>query len=497
MPEEIKDRVDIRHSKYAQTEPLRTLFEDVCGGTAAIRAKHSDYLPQFPLEHDKDYKARWESATALNVTEKTIETMCGLVFQKEITLDKKVPQQIVDLWENIDNKGNHGNVFSRDIFEESFEGWSAILVDAPTAKANDLGEQKAMGLRPYWVAYDACDVINWDYQVNEVSRKTELSLVVFKECQSVAEGRYKRKEVTRYRTFILDGGVKWRLDEVRKSKDVNGKDEIIEIVGDTLIPKLDAIPVAFIGEPGDPPVLLDLAYTNLKHAQKLSDYESIIHKTCVPIPFTVGIDAAEFGKMAKVGSTMYHLPVGGSMAFAEVQGFAIDKARQALEDLKLDMATLGLAMLAANRKANADVTATEKLLDTIKETSTLQVRANQLKDAIELALSFTAKYLGQDEGGSVSLGATWSELVLSAQEITAYATLVADGVLSLESFLWTLEQADVLPEDVTAAKEMERIKTEMKELTPVRNAAANPNQGNNGPNNQTPQTTSPPPNPVG
>lgn len=506
-----KDIVSNTHGKYDATAPLRTLFEDVCDGTAKLREKCKTYLPQFPLEHKDDYAARCGSATMLNVTDKTVETMCGLVFQKDITLGDDVPPKIAALWENIDNKGNHGNVFCRDIFEESFDGWAAILVDAPTVVAGDAGQERNLGLRPYWVAYEACDVINWDYQVNPVSRKTELSLVVFRECQSVAKGRYLREDVVRYRTFFLgdNGGVYWRLDEEQKQKDAagnaTGKTVIVPVVDDTLIPKLDAIPVAFVGEPGDEPVLLDLAFTNLKHAQKLSDYEAIIHKTCVPIPFTVGVDAGEFGKITQVGATMYHLGMGSqgvtpTMAYAEVSGGSIDKARQALEDLKLDMAMLGLAMLAANRRANADVTATEKLLDTIKETSTLQVRANQLKDAIELALSFTAKYLGLEDGGSITLGATWSEMMLSAQDIQARAQLVADGSLSLESFLWTLEKADILPEDVTAVDELQRIETEMKTITPVRNAANMPNQdqrnlnnGGNQANNQTPV----PPGPTG
>lgn len=495
--EQKKDIVTLEHPDYTATAPMREVFEDVCDGTSALRAKHKTYLPQFPLEHDEDYKARWMSSTLLNVTQKTVETMCGLVFQKDITLGDDVPQKIIDIAENIDNQGNHLNIFCRNVFEESFDGWAAILVDSPATVASDLADQKTKGLRPYWRMYEACDVINWDYQVNPVNHKNELSLVVFRECSTVPAGRYLRNEVTRYRTFFLENGsVYYRVDE-EQTDDKTKEKKIVEIVPDTRLDAVKAIPVAFVGEPGDEPVLMDLAYTNLKFAQKESDLDNIVHMTCVPLKYSVGISAEEFGKVAISGATMFHLGTnpGAAINIVEVTGASIDKARQRLEDFKADMAMLGLAMLASNRRANANVTATEKLLDTIKETSTLQVRAIQLKDAIEAALGFTAQYfnLGDVGGGSITLGATWSEMMLSPQEIQVLATLVADGALSLESFLFRLEKGDFLPEDVTAADELKRIEAEAKAATPLRLAAKMPNGQQGGVNGD--QTQPQPPNP--
>lgn len=479
--DEKKDIVTLTHAEYDATAELRTVFDDVCDGTTALRAAHVKYLPQFPLEHADDYAARWRASTCLNVTQKTVETMCGLVFQKDITLGDDVPPELVDLCENIDNRGNHLNIFARDLFEDSFDGWSVILVDAPTATAADLGQQRALGLRPYAVAYDACDVINWDYQVNPVSRKTELSLIVLREHDSKQAGRFLREDVTQYRVFYLENGrVFWQLWE--EQKDEHGKVVVVQIVDDTAIDKLKQIPCAIVGELGDEPPLMDLAFTNLKYAQKESDYDSILHKTCVPIPYTTGIDASEAGK-AISGGLMWHLPKDATIGFAEVAGASIEKVRENLTDLKGDMAMLGLSMLKSDRRANSDVTATEKMLDTIKETSTLQVRAIQLKDAIEMMLGFMAQYRGLESGGSITLGATWTAMVLSSQEIQTLGALVADGSLSLESFLWTLEKADLLPEDITAEDEMKRITDELKTVRPVINAGNMPNES----------TTQPPP----
>ena len=51
---EQKDDCTIQHEDYIETAPLRETFEDVCDGTAALRAKHAQYLPKFPLEHADD-----------------------------------------------------------------------------------------------------------------------------------------------------------------------------------------------------------------------------------------------------------------------------------------------------------------------------------------------------------------------------------------------------------------------------------------------------------
>lgn len=484
--EDQKDIVTIEHAAYKATADLRTTFSDVIGGTAALRASYKKYLPQFPLEHDDDYKARWGAATMLNVTRKTRETLCGLVFQKPLTLSEDVPAEIVKLCENIDNQGNNLDTFARRVFEDSFDGWAVILTDTPDVVATDLAQQQTLGLRPYCVGYKAADVINWDYAIDPVSKRRVLSLIVLKETASKPVGMFKREYNPRYRVFhVKENKVYWQLWE-EQTKQVGGKTEteLVQIVPDTLH-SLDVIPVAVIGELGDPPPLMDLGYKNLEHAQTYSDYKAIIHKTCVPVPYTTGLDKAEAGE-ALSGAMMWHLPEGGSMGFAEVSGGSIEATRTSLEDNKVDMAWLGLQMLMPKPEQGGNATATEVVSDTIQDTSELQTRANQLKDALELTFGFIAQYMGKgkDEGGSIELGCSWQQMVLTPQEIQVLSSTVADGNMSLESFLWHLERAGKLPPDITAADEMKRIEEEQKTLQPVIKANQMPGMPNENQNEQ-------------
>lgn len=471
----IKDEPTITHPDYDATAPERQLYCDVLKGTIAMRNKN--YLPKFPLENDESYGYRLMLARAFNVVGKTLATFCGLVFRKPIMFGEDVPTQIRELSENIDNQGNHLDIFARQVFEDSYDGWAVILTDSPAVRVHDLAEQQQLGLRPYLTGYKAADVPLWDYQINQLTKKRELSLIVLREHRTVRRGVFLRETLEQYRVFqMIDGRVYWQLWEEQKNNS-DGKTKLVQIVNDTLLPEFDMIPIAIIGKLGARPPMAELAYSNLDHTRTYSDYKSILHKTCVPVPFTTGLDAAEAGK-AIAGDMMWCLPQGGTFQFAEVAGGSIAAVRACLEDLKIEMSWLGLQMLAPQPKNGSQATATEVISDTIQDTSELQVRATQLKDALELSLMHIAKYMKLAKGGSLELGCSWDQMLLSNDEINTLSGLVAEGHYSLESLLWQLEKGGKLPPDITAERELERIKADEEEaarIRPVINALNMPN----------------------
>lgn len=464
----MKDTPDIKHPDYLDSESEREMYLSLIAGTKKIR--DDKFLPKFPLESDLDYETRKGTATLLNVTKKTRDTLVGLVFQKEITFAKDSDKKLEDLAENIDNKGNHLNVFARSVFTDSFDGWACILADAPGTRLDDLGQQNALGIRPYLSVYKAANVTHWDYQINPVSKKKELSLIIFAETTNEKAGKFAVEPVNKLRAFYLENGrVYWEL--WKEQKNDRGEMEWVIETPQKLIDKLKEIPVSVVGELGKCPPLTDLAYLNIKYAQKESDYDSIIHKTCVPIPFTTGIDAGEVSK-AQAGGVMWHLPEKATLSFAEVSGGSIEKARQNLEDLKTDMSWLGLRMLMPKPQISA--TATEAVIDQIQDTSELQVMATQLKDALEKSLGHLALLSGmkKGEGGSIELGCSWNQMVLSPQELQILNTMVTDGNYPLEYLLYKAQKAGMFPPDGSVEQALDLITEEQVEMRPVKNANA-------------------------
>lgn len=418
---QIQDNAAAKHPDYDLMLKERKIYNDVFEGTLVLRRAGKAYLRKFPAELESSYNDRLNSSTLFNITEKTANIMTGLVFQGEIEFQNDVPKTIVDLAENIDNKGNHINVFAREVFLDSFEGLSLILVDAPDASnVVSLEDERRLALRPYWVKYEADDIINWETRINPISRSTELSLLVLRETTQEKSGKYLKTNVTRYRSYFLDenNNVAWQLFREYKQNPTATQIEL-KLDSEGVIEKVSQIPAAVIyGQKhgilkGSPP-LLDLALANLRHYNKQSNYDNLLALACIPVPYAKALESTKGDVIAFGSDILIKLSKEGEFGWATVDAGAFASLQKDLHDLEQQMAVLGLSML-ADKTQGVDLTATEALLNSISETAELRVMATSLKDALELCLGYTAEFLGlgRDEGGSIKLGTAWSAVAVS------------------------------------------------------------------------------------
>lgn len=398
-----EDKANNLHPKYDALSRLRVLTCDVRGGTSKLRDKKTTYLPMYPGESQSEYDARLKSSTAFNMLAKTEAVVAGLVFEGEIDVSK-VHSRIQPLLDNIDNRGNNFSVFARDVFQRAMDGCCIIFADSPPTKANDAGEEKALGLRPYLVAYDANCAVNWRWQVNAVSKRLELALLVLKEVSAEPAGRFVTKDVTRYRVLYLDQGiVRW---ELWRAKDGDGK-ELEPVPEDQgVFNGFTEIPVAIVGDLEAEPKLLDVAHLVIKHYQKESSFD-IIEYLSVPTFYTKGYegeDALHLGAASHV-----KLPIDGEVGFAQIDSAGHDSLKDSLTKIQQQIRILGSSVL-ADKTAQVEVTATETVLDNVAETAEIRVWSEQLKDALERALQFMGQYagLGEDQAGTIELGTAWA-----------------------------------------------------------------------------------------
>ncbi|MGI8542036.1 MAG: DUF4055 domain-containing protein [Aridibacter sp.] len=415
---EQKDLVNAKHPDYDVLYNKRKIYKDVFAGTLRLRKAEQTYLRKFPAELPASYADRLNSSTLFNMTEKTANIMTGLVFQNEIELQPDVPGVIKALTENIDNQGNHLNVFARECFLRSFEGLSLILVDAPdSANIESLEDERRLELRPYWIRYDADDIINWKTRVNPISKSTEISLIVLRETKQEKNGMFLTKDVTRYRVLYLDDNndVAWQVWREDKAN-INSKEVTLTKESFGIIEKVSRIPIAVIyGQKtgilkGDPP-LLDLAMTNLRHYNKQSNYDNLLSLACIPVLYAKGMEAKKDNVIAFGSDILVHLSADGELGWALVDGGAFASLQTDLKDIENQMALLGLSLL-ADKTTGVDLTATEALLNSIAETAELRVMASSLSDALETCLDYTAEYLGlgRANGGGIKLGTAWSKI---------------------------------------------------------------------------------------
>lgn len=454
-----------RCAAFQKMSPAWKIVHDVEKGTLHLRAQGTTYLPKFPAEHKDDYQTRLNSATLFNAYDRTRNGLIGMVFKKPLALNDDVPESIrgnkerkIDgLIENIDLAGTHLDVFAKEVMEDAFDGHSFILVDMQKGLGPEAtrADEIRSGHRPYWVKYKACQAVNW--MPISINGQVEIGQITFEEEVSEPDGEYGEKCVLQYRTFKLvetsaegaqakEYGVQWVL---KKKVQEEGKEETFELIDEGTIKGFNRIPVAVVygrkkGFLLSQPVLLDLALINIKHYQKRSDYDQSLHKCGNPIPVVTGVEK-EWNVMAAGSGVGLKLPKDATATYMEPQGNSLEAMRSDLQDLREEMAALGLSVLASRPQAKQ--TATETVIDFTQESSELETIARSEADAIELCLQFTAKYLGEKQGGSINLGTHLRSLTLTPQQVTAYSQMVAETQLPLEVFWDILIAGDALPAD--------------------------------------------------
>jgi hypothetical protein len=407
------------------------IMRDLWGGTEAVREAGSTYLPRAPGETSQNYSNRLARSVFFNATRRTIEGLCGLIFRKDPVPGDDVPDQIRDHLENIDNEGTHFDVFCRDLAADALTaGHAAILVEYPKT-GGDLTRADEINLnaRPYWVPIRKEDIMSWR-TIKENGARV-LTQLVLRETSMVPDGVFGEKAQTLYRVLYReDGVVGFRLLAITEQN-------AIAVVDEGTYTTQTEIPVAEIGTNGSEslfdstPPLLDLGYLNIAHYQQWSDYAFSIHKTNVPFLFGAGIPESKdengvpIPLVVGANTSVMSSDSQAKMEYVSHDGAALGSSKAALDDLKSDMGTLGLAMLAPQKRAAE--TAEAKRLDKSTSDSALSVSARALQDGIENALGFHARYMNLETGGSVTINRDFEGLLMDAPVMSAFAQLVQAG----------------------------------------------------------------------
>lgn len=450
--------------------PALKLVRDLWAGPERVAAETTVYLPKNLGEDDPNYKQRLSRSVFVNFFRRTVEGLVGLIFADDPVLGDDVPPQIVELWENIDLEGTHGDVFVRESLQDAMTaGHSAILVEFPEVSQADIDDGTASRLeaegvlRPYWVPIKKENILSW--RESTVGGRKLLDQVVIAEHHTVPDGPFGEDHDVRYRVLFRrprgDGTaeVGFVLLKVHENKTV-------ERIGEGLYPTQDEIPIVEVPTSGSiktfvsQPPLIDLAWLNVAHYQQWSDYAWSLHKTCVPIFVVSGWDLTDdLGDPVplKLGpnSAVTMSNPQSSASFQSHSGASLQQCKQALDDLKSDMGTLGLTMLAPQKRVAE--TAESRRIDKSTSDSTLGVTARSDQDAIEQALQFTANYMNLPEGGSITINRDFDQMAMDPAVMTAYATLIGQGY-PLDVALEMLKRGKRLPEDADVeALEMQMI----------------------------------------
>jgi hypothetical protein len=449
-----KNSPDTKSTAAEEMAPAIKVCRDVAGGFEKVQG----YLPQHPKEETANYLIRRDRRTFFNAFGRTVEGLTGMIFRRDPKLSDDVPEPIREHWENIDNAGTHGDVFASELTKDAIEaGMSVILVDMPNAEpAANAAQEKALGLRPYWVRYNAEDVSAFSEQVGG---RTLLSQIVFHEETVERDGKFGDKKVDRYRVFMRTAaGVEW---ELWVKRDGDNKDAVLEDSG--VLANQTEIPASVCygkrtGFYTSKPPLKDLADLNLLHYETNSDYHHAAHIANVPVLAVFGMDNEGPVVIGPNSTIKLSDKKDCDAKWLETEGSALGHTRQILQDIEQNMATLGLNFLSRDKRAAE--TAEAKRIGKSEGDSALAKIARSCEDAIEQALAFHAKYMGLDEGGSVEVNKDYEDLTLTPEEWAALNHSREIGEISRETYWNILLAGERLPPDFDAEEEAARLDAE-------------------------------------
>lgn len=437
--------------------PALKIVRDLAAGNERLQEEGPTYLPKAPGEDMANYRVRLARATLFNAFLNTVRGLVGFMFRNPPALmmeetaegqpAPEVPPILAQHWENIDLAGTHGEVFARELATDAMvAGHAAVLVDFPqTDGQQTLADEIRGNIRPYWVPIHKDNLVSWR-TANE-NGVTVLTQLVVKEVTYEAAGAFGDMKVERYRVFYREQGVVgFQLLRITDDRRV-----LLEAAG--TYPTQAFIPISEIITAGrrslfesDPP-LLDLAYLNLAHYRQWSDYDTSIHKTCVPILFTAGVQTTdEAGRDLVIGpnTAISALDPAAKAEYVSHSGEALAACKASLDDLENRMGALGLAALATSKRVAE--TATAKELDKGASDSALAVTARGVQDGLERAWEFHARYLGLP-APSVEMHDDYNEQVMDAATMSAWANLATALALPPRVVIEALIDGGRLKED--------------------------------------------------
>ncbi len=449
-----------------------SLAAALMGGTRAMRAAKTTFLPKWPNEDQRMYDTRIATATLYPAYQQTVETLAAKPFSKPLTIGEDVPPEIKNWCEDIDLEGRNLHVFGSDLMESALgEGLTGILVDFPTRVRknpdgseavipNTQAAEKAAGLRPYMVHIKAGQLI--DCQAARVNGKWSIQQLRFMECIQEPDGEFGSTEIEQIR--VLTPGV-WTTWRKKKNAAGTAEDWTLHEGGVTTLDYVPFFPVygkrtGFML--GKPP-MIELGHLNVKHWQSQSDQDTLLHIARVPILVRTGMQDTVLpdGTMVKPelvigGSAAVDLPKDATLSYCEHTGSAIGAGKTALDDLKSEMRQAGAEMLVIKPGSQTRI---EAASENAKGMCALQRVALGLQDALNTALQCMADWVKQPTGGHVSIFMDFGALTLEAA-VADLISLQQGGIISKETTFKEAQRRGTVSADVDFEEEQERIQAE-------------------------------------
>ena len=417
------------------------------------------YLPQEMGEPDRCYEARLGRSTYTSVFRDSIRAFAGVLSQYQL---KELPVSFEDAEDNVDLLGSSTSKFLNVIDQLVLrDGGAAVLVDMPPAdpEINSAREELDYEVRPYFIAIERSNLINWRTQMVNGREVIEQAVIRMLQELPSQEGQFGAELEPVYIHLYPGGFRKYRLERTATSWRM--------VVIDEGVTTLDCVPLAWYGATGskfgesDVP-LVGLADLSVQHLQLRSDLAELIHKLSMPVPVRVGAPTDASGRTAPLTlgpNTAVDLPLEGSFAFAEPSGSSLAQHQEEINHVVKLMDRSSLAFLYGGE---SNRTATEVMLSgaqiQAQITTLIENKQSMFDELLYLWTKYTAEEVDDEAGLEISDNLI--QRPMEPGETQALLGLFSSNALSHQTLLEELQRGHVLSDMLDIEEELARVEEE-------------------------------------
>lgn len=430
-----------------------SLVRDCIAGKNALISGGEKYLPRLSEQDDTAYRAYQMRAKWFNATARTQESMVGILFRKQPSVDTTIPED---------------RQWDLDMGNTSLIGYAVKVANdvASVGRAGTLIDWSEAEERPYVSYYRAEDILNW--QTARINGRVVLTMVVLRECiQEESSDPFCPSAVEQYRMLRLDlsGETPSVLAEIyRGAKGGRGRTKDSQMLSDVFILQRRGKPVPEIpfvfhnATEGGPeiskPPLYDIAELNVGHWRNSADLENGRHVAGVPTPFACGFNA-DTKLYLGTAYAWTSDDVQANAGFIEFTGQGLDALVKALEETTQQMEALGARMIAPSSATEAYGTVA---LRNAAENSAITKVAEQISDGMTRVLGWMEWWDGtmeaiSDTEAEFHVHKDFNAVALTAEEMTALTNLWQQNAISFDTLFEKLQRGEVIPEGRTLEEE--------------------------------------------
>lgn len=457
------------------------LVRTVRAGARAMREAGEIYLPKFAEEDDDSYERRVANTPFTNLYEDIAGSIASKPFSKEVKLQGTVPDLMAEMAEDIDLAGNNIHTFAEAAFDEAVNmGLTYILADRQTpeegAEPRNKAQERAQGNRAFLRMIPVEDVLG----VHFTSLGGRMRCINFRfwDSETIVEG-LTETVIPRIRLIEDIAGVITSTVYEKETGEGEGK---WFVKSETAVDatEIRVVPIVFgkrfTQSVNVKPPLLDLADKQKEHFQHSCRLSEIFEFACFPMLQAKGMKPAMETYTSDAGQTLqrqvkvivgprsvlYATNEKSEWGFVEPSGQSIEMAMEHLRDIEDQMRTIGMQPHMP-QAGLVNFTATTTAVSAAKAHSRVQAWAMRLKDGLEMALVYLARWETLPETTELYINTDFAPDLLGDKDQATLVEMRATRDISQDTLWDELQRRDTLGPQFNKDDERKRLEKEREE----------------------------------